>query len=81
MFKICTDHQVPAPGHGEDEVDGLNTTTKLFLCEKMSITQKHNGRDKSKQMVDWAMQGGAEKYLSAEAVKLLKNPERKDWVT
>jgi hypothetical protein len=47
----------------------------------MSTTQKEDGRDNSQQMADWAMEGGAEKCLSAEAVRLLENPERKDGVT
>jgi hypothetical protein len=80
MFKVCIDRQVHAPGHGKDEVDGLNATTKRFLCEKMSTTQKDDGRDNSNRMADWAMEGGAEKCLSAEAVRLLENPERKDGV-
>jgi hypothetical protein len=81
MFKISIDRQVHAPGHGKDEVDGLNATTKRFLCEKMSTTQKEDGRDNSQRMADWAMEGGAEKCLSSEAVRLLENPERKDGVT
>jgi hypothetical protein len=80
MFKVCIDRQVHAPGHGKDEVDGLNAVTKKFLCEKMSTTQKDDGRDNSNRMADWAMEGGAEKCLSAEAVRLLQNPERKDGV-
>jgi hypothetical protein len=81
MFKISIDRQVHAPGHGKDEVDGLNATTKRFLCEKMSTTHKEDGRDNSNRMADWAMEGGAEKCLSSEAVRLLENPDRKDGVT
>jgi hypothetical protein len=32
-------------------------------------------------MADWAMEGGAKKCLSAEAVRLLQNPDRKDGMT
>jgi hypothetical protein len=81
MFKVCIDRLVHAPGHGKDEVDGLNATTKRFLCDKMGMTQKDDGTDNSKRMADWAMEGGAEKCLSAEAVRLLQNPDRKDGVT
>jgi hypothetical protein len=81
MFKVCIDRLVHAPGHGKDEVDGLNATTKRFLCEKMAMTQKEDGTDNSKRMADWAMEGGTEKCLSAEAVRLLENPDRKDGVT
>jgi hypothetical protein len=31
-------------------------------------------------MVDWATEGETKKCLSAEAVRLLKNPDRKDGV-
>jgi hypothetical protein len=46
----------------------------------MSTTQKDDGRDNTNRMADWAMQDGEEKCLSAEAVRLLENPERKDGV-
>jgi hypothetical protein len=80
IFKVCIVSLVHTPGHGKDEVDGLNSTTKRFLCDKMGMTQKDDGTDNSKRMADWAMEGGAEKCLSSEAVRLLQNPDRKDGV-
>ncbi len=47
IFKVPINRQVHAPGHGKDKVDGLNATTKRFLEEKMSTTQKEDGRDNS----------------------------------
>jgi hypothetical protein len=81
MFKVSIDRLVHAPGHGKDEVDGLNATTKRFLCEKMAVTQKDDGTDNYKRMADWAMEQGKETCLSAEAVRLLEHPDRKDGVT
>jgi hypothetical protein len=69
IFKISINRQVHAPGHGKDEVDGLNATTKQFLCEKMSTTHKEDGRDNSHQrMADWAMK---EEQKNAFQQKLL----------
>ncbi len=73
---------VHAPGHGKDEVDGLNATTKRFLQEKMMTTNFDNqqGQGELKRMAPWAMEGGTCKCLSSEAKRLLEEPERKDGV-
>ena len=47
----------------------------------MGTTQKDDGTNNSKQMADWAMEENVEKCLSAEAVRLLENPDIKDGVT
>jgi hypothetical protein len=82
MFKITIDRMVHAPGHGKDEVDGLNATTKRFLQEKMMTTNFDNqqGQGELKRMAPWAMEGGTCKCLSSEAKRLLEEPERKDGV-
>jgi hypothetical protein len=47
----------------------------------MGMTQKEDGTNNSRQMADWAMEGDTKKcLLSAEAVRLLKNIDRKDGV-
>jgi hypothetical protein len=73
---------VHVPGHGKDEVDGLNATTKRFLQQKMMTTNFDNqqGQGEAKRMAPWAMEGGACKCLSSEAKRLLEEPDRKDGV-
>lgn len=80
MFKVTIDRMIHAPGHGKDEVDGLNATTKRFLQQKMSTTNLNNDRGEEKRMDPWAMEGGTCKCLSTEAKRLLEEPERKDGV-
>ena len=71
---------IHAPGHGKDEVDGLNATTKRFLQQKMSTTNLNNDQGEEKRMDPWAMEGGSSKCLSSEAKRLLEEPKRKDGV-
>jgi hypothetical protein len=71
---------IHALGHGKDDVDGLNATTKQFLQQKMSTTNLNNDRGEEKRMDPWAMEGGTCKCLSIEAKRLLEEPERKDGV-
>jgi hypothetical protein len=80
MFKLTIDRMIHAPGHGKDEVDGLNATTKRFLQQKMSTTNLNNDQGEEKRMDPWAMEGGSSKCLSSEAKRLLEEPERKDGV-
>ncbi len=80
MFKVSIDRMIHAPGHGKDEVDGLNATTKRFLQQKMSTTNLNNDQGEEKRMDPWAMEGGSCKCLSSEAKRLLEEPERKDGV-
>jgi hypothetical protein len=38
-YGITIDRAIGAPGHGKDEVDGLNATDKRYIKEKMCQTQ------------------------------------------
>jgi hypothetical protein len=79
MFKVTIDRMVHPPGHGKDEVDGLNPTTKRFLQQKMATTIDNQEGD-AKRMAPWAMEGDTGKCLSSEAKRLLEEPDRKDGV-
>ena len=48
MFKVTIDRMIHAPGHGKDEVDGLNATTKRFLQQKMSTANLNNDQGEEK---------------------------------
>jgi hypothetical protein len=80
MFKVTIDRMIHAPGHGKDEVDGLNAPTERFLQQKMSTTNLNNDQGEIKRMDPWAMEGGTCKCLSLEAKRLMEESERKDGV-
>ena len=36
-YRVVYDRAIGAPGHGKDEVDGLNAIDKCFIAEKMRL--------------------------------------------
>jgi hypothetical protein len=56
QFAIIIDRAVGAPGHGKDEVDGLNAVDKRYLQTKMRVVTTPGEEDPQE---DWKMRAYA----------------------
>ena len=45
MYGIITDREINAPGHGNNFVDGINTTVKRYLKGQMKTIGKLSSND------------------------------------
>jgi hypothetical protein len=74
--KIVIDRAIGAPGHGKDEVDGLNATDKRYLSEKMSVTYEPEVKEAVNRMAPEARENGESKSFARECVRLCSLPDR-----
>jgi hypothetical protein len=69
-YGITIDRAIGAPGHGKDEVDGLNATVKRYIKEKMCQTQAPGVDERASRMAPEAMVEGLNKSIAEEAARL-----------
>jgi hypothetical protein len=74
--KIIIDRAIGAPGHGKDEVDGLNATDKRYLSEKMSVIYEPEVKEAENRMAPEARENGKSKSFAGECVRLCSLPHR-----
>jgi hypothetical protein len=78
---IIIDRAVGAPGHGKDEVDGLNAVDKRYLQTKMRVVATAGENDDNERMMRaHAMVENENFSMAGECYRLLSNPERVDGV-
>jgi hypothetical protein len=69
-----------APGHGKDEVDGLNAVDKRYNAEKMSLVVTPEANKSSSQSPPEGMVEGVSKSIAEEAGRLCSNMARTEGV-
>jgi hypothetical protein len=74
--KIVINRAIRAPGHGKDEVDGLDATDKRYLSEKMSVIYEPEVKEAENRMVPEARENGESKSFARECVRLCALPDR-----
>jgi hypothetical protein len=75
-YRIAYDRAIGAPGHGKDEVDGLNAVDKRYITEKMSLVVTPEANESSKRVAPEAMVEGVSKSIAAEAARLCSDITR-----
>jgi hypothetical protein len=75
-YRIVYDRAIGAPGHGKDEVDGLNAVDKRFIAEKMRLVTTPEANENSKRIAPEAMVEGLSKSIAAEAARLCSDTTR-----
>jgi DNA polymerase II small subunit/DNA polymerase delta subunit B len=75
-FSIIIDRAVGAPGHGKDEVDGLNAVDKRLLQSKMCHTEIAGEEDNERKMKPNAMMETENFSLAEECHQILQDPSR-----
>jgi hypothetical protein len=75
-YGITIDRAVGAPGHGKDEVDGLNATDKRFLKELMAQTQTPEEDERDNRMSAAAMVEGNFTSIAEECARLCSAKSR-----
>jgi hypothetical protein len=75
---VIIDRAVGAPGHGKDEVDGLNAVDKQFIAKKMSqaTMPEDNDDDTTQRINPEAMVETSSKSIAKEAARLCRNENR-----
>jgi hypothetical protein len=73
---VIIDRAVGAPGHGKDEVDGLNAVDKQFISKKMSQATMPEENDSTQKINPEAMVENASKSIAKEAARLCRNENR-----
>jgi hypothetical protein len=69
-YGIKIESAIGAPGHGKDEVDGLNAMDKGYIKEKMCQAQAAGVDERASQMAAEAMVEGLNKSITEEAARL-----------
>jgi hypothetical protein len=67
---VVCDRAIGAPGHGKDEVDGLNAADKRFIADKMSLVMTPETNESCKGTASEAMVIGLSKSIAEEAARL-----------
>jgi hypothetical protein len=75
-YGIVYDRAIGAPGHGKDEVDGLNAVDKRFITEKMSLVVTPEANESLKRVAAEAMVEGVSKSIAEEAARLCSDATR-----
>ena len=75
-YGITIDRGIGAPGHGKDDVDGLNATDKRYLQGKFCMIGTPEANDNEKRMAANSMVEGASQSLAAECARLCSLPSR-----
>ena len=75
-YGIIIDHAIGAPGHGKDEVDGLNATDKRFISGKMCLIGTPEANIKESRMAAHAMVENAALSLAEECARLCSSQAR-----
>jgi hypothetical protein len=65
-YRIVYDRAIGAPGHGKDEVDGLNAVDKCYIAEKMSFVVTPEANESSSRLAPEAMVEGVSKSIAEE---------------
>ena len=79
-YRIVYDRAIGAPGHGKDEVDGLNAVDKRFISDKMSLVVTPEANESSKRVAPEAMVEGVSKSIAHEAARLCSDMARVEGV-
>jgi hypothetical protein len=79
-YRIVYDRAIGAPGHGKDEVDGLNAVDKRYISEKMSLVMTPEADENSSRLAPEAMVEGVSKSIAEEAARLCSNMARTEGV-
>lgn len=77
---VIIDRAVGAPGHGKDEVDGLNAVDKRFIAEKMSLIVTPEANESSSRMHAEARVDGESMSIAREAARMCGNASRAEGV-
>ena len=75
-YKVVYDRAIGAPGHGKDEVDGLNAVDKRFIAEKMRLVTTPEANENSKRIAPEAMVEDRSKSIAEEAARLCSDGTR-----
>ena len=73
---VIVDRAIGAPGHGKDEVDGLNVVDKRFIQQKMAILQAPGVNESENRMRAEAYVDGVEVSTAKEAARLCSEESR-----
>jgi hypothetical protein len=81
-FTIIVNQAVGAPGHGKDEVDGLNAVDKRYLQTKIRViaTPGENDPEEDCKMRAYTMVENVNFSMAEEYCRLLSSPDRVDGV-
>jgi hypothetical protein len=79
-YEITIDRAIGAPGHGKDEVDGLNATDKRFLKVKMAQIQAPEADHRKSRMSAAAMVEGTLSSIAEESAQLCSVQSRAEGV-
>jgi hypothetical protein len=79
-YHVVYDRAIGAPGHGKDEVDGLNAVDKRFIAEKMSLVMTPEANESCKRIASEAMVEGVSKSIAEEAARLCSDMTRMEGV-
>jgi hypothetical protein len=79
-YQITIDRAIGAPGHGKDEVDGLNATDKRFLKVKMAQIQAPEDDQRESRMSAAAMVEGSLSSIAEESARLCSVQSRSEGV-
>jgi hypothetical protein len=77
---VIIDRAVGAPGHGKDEVDGLNAVDKRFIVEKMALIVTPEANESSNRMHAEARVDGASRSIATEAARMCRDASRAEGV-
>jgi hypothetical protein len=69
-YVIVYDRVIRAPGHGKNEVDGLNAVDKRFITEKMSLVVTPEVNESLKCVASEALAEGVSKSIAEEVARL-----------
>jgi hypothetical protein len=75
-YGITINRAIGAPGHGKDDVDGLNATDKRYLSGKFCMIGTPEANNTEKRMAANSMVEGATQSLAAECARLCSLPSR-----
>jgi hypothetical protein len=76
-YGTVLDRGIGAPGHGKDDVDGLNATDKQHIWGKFRMIGTPECNDKEKRIAANSMvEQGASESLAAECARLCSLPSR-----
>jgi hypothetical protein len=74
--KIVINRAIGVPGYDNDEADGLDTTDKKRLSEKMSVIYEPKVKEAENQMALEARENGKPKSFACECVCLCAPPDQ-----
>ena len=77
---VIIDRAVGAPGHGKDEVDGLNAVDKRFIAEKMALIIMPKANESSNRMHAEARVDGKSMSIAKEAAQMCGDESRAEGV-